>query len=161
MLEKQGRERKLVFRQEDGFIDADAQWMFGMLLELGDRVYDQVEHLPKHIIDSIPKNSYLSAARIIYHLVGADLRMFKLIIDGFPDAPYFPEVPYLNEVSNSTSINLATMETSAIDSRGILKEHLSFLKRHIISLCSSPGFLDKSINHISFANRRDVLGYLI
>ena len=161
MLEKQGRERKFVFRQEDGFIDTGSQWMFGMLLELGDRVFDQVEHLPKPILDAIPQDSYLGAARIIYHLVETDLRIFKLIVDTFPDAAYFPEPPHLDEVSKRTSIDLATMETEAIDSLAILQAHLAFRKSHIVSQCTSPGFLDEPINHMSFANKRDVLGHLI
>jgi hypothetical protein len=53
------------------------------------------------------------------------------------------------------------MDTTAIDSLGILKEHLSFRKRHIVNQCSLPRFLDKSIHHLSFANKRDVLGHLI
>ena len=155
MHEKQGRERKFNFRDEEGFAEPDAQWMFGMWLELGERVYDQIEHVPAATLNLKPNGSYLSPARVVLHLIGSDLRSFKTM------AGQFPQAGYHSLVEKTTSTDFETMQTEQIDVLGILKQHLVFRKNELLSRCHEPGFLDKPVDHPSFAINRDLLGHQI
>ena len=129
--------------------------MLGMLLELGDRLFDQIEHLPVEVLNSAPVGSYLTPARIVLHAIEAEIRRLRLIL------PEFADPSYLSLVGQTTLEDLATLETESIDSVGILKSHLVFRRELLTNCCSDPDFIDEPIDHPSFPDKRAVLGHLI
>jgi hypothetical protein len=154
MTNKNGRPRQFNFREE-GFPDSGSQWMFGMLLELGDRVLDQVEHVPAAVLNAAPEGSYLAPARVVLHLVGTDLRMLPLLVGPF-DAP-----DYQADVQKTTSEDFPTMKTAHLDTVGILRRHLAWRSRLIKERGTQPGLLDLAVEHPACATKRDLLGHQI
>jgi len=155
MQEKNGRARQYVFRQDPGSPNPGDQWMFGMFLELGERVLDQIEHIPAAVLNAAPADSYLAPARVVLHLIGADLRRLPLIAGPF-DAP-----GYHADVQKTESDDFATMRTDHLDSVDILRRHLAFRKQLVAERCWTPGLLDTPVENPNFATKRDALGHLI
>ena len=155
MIEKTGRPRHLIFRNELGVKDPGAQWMVGMFFELGDRVLDQVEHIPERILHSSPRDSYLSPARVLLHLIGSDVRRVPSIVGPGPQPPYSAVV------ARTQSENFPTMETQGVDVIGVLRSHLEYRKAHWAQPLARPGILDETIDDANFATKRDALGHLI
>jgi hypothetical protein len=154
MTEKTGRPRQFNFRDAK-FGDPGNQWMFGMLLELGERVLDQVEHIPAAVLNAAPAGSYLAPARVVLHLIGTDLRMLPLLVGPF-EAP-----DYHAEVQKSTSEDFPTMATSGLDSVDILRRHLAWRSRLLQERGTVPGLLDQNADHPACATKRDLLGHQI
>ncbi len=155
MIEKAGRERQFHFQDAPVSEDPGTQWMVGMWLELGERVLDQVAHIPLEVLNTAPPGSYLVPARVVLHLVGNDLRMLPLLIGAFPGPDY------QGVVTATTAADLQTMDTQGHDVRDILKRHLAF-RRGLAGLRNlPPGFLDQAIDHPSFATKREALGHMI
>lgn len=152
---KIGRERRFDFENRISSGSLEAKWMAGMLLEIGDRMLDQVEHLPVEVLNSAPVGSYLTPARMVLHVIEAEIRLLRLIL------PDFADPSYLSLVTQTTSKDLATRETESIDSVGILKSHMVFRGELLTNCCPDPDFLDGPIDHPIFPNRRAVLGHLI
>jgi hypothetical protein len=151
MHEKTGRERQLVFH-DTGFGDPGEQWMFGMVLEIGERVLDQVEHLPAAVMNASPAGSYLSPARIVVHLVGNELRELPLVAGPF-DPP-----DYTADVQEVTAAELLTMKTDHLDTAAILRKHVAFRRKLILERCHKPGLLDEPIDHPLMTTKRDAVG---
>jgi hypothetical protein len=155
MFEKQGRERQFQFDDPGISSDPGTRWMVGMWLELGDRVFDQIEHLPSDVLHGAPEGSYLIPARIVLHLVGNDLRLLPLLVGVFPPPAYQPLV------AATTATDLQSMETRSVDVRDVLAQHLVFRKALPGLRNLAPEFLEASIEHPSFATKRAALGHLI
>jgi len=151
---KTGRERRFDFQNQISTGSPEAKWMLGMLLELGDRLFDQVEHLPHEVLNAAPPGSYLTASRIILHVIQSEIRRLRLVTE-LEEQSYFPLV------ADAASENFETLQTEAIDSVEILKRHLAFRRRVFTSCCSDVGFLDEPVNDPSLPDRRAVLGHLI
>lgn len=154
MEEKTGRPRQFNFRNT-AFGDPGNQWMFGMLLELGERVLDQVEHVSAAALNAAPAGSYLAPARVMLHLIGTDLRMLPLLLGPF-EAP-----DYHSDVQKTTSEDFQTMATAHLDSVGILRRHLAWRSRLVAERGSAPGLLEQPVEHPACATKRDLLGHQI
>ncbi|HTH12944.1 MAG TPA: hypothetical protein VMB23_01020 [Spirochaetia bacterium] len=155
MQEKSGRPRQLVFRGELGMTDPGTQWMVGMFFELGDRVLDQVEHLPEAVLQANPPNSYLSPAKVILHLVGTDMKRLPGVVGTFPPPAYAPEV------ARSQGVDFDAIPTQGIDVVSVLRSHLDFRRTHWQGPLTTAGLLDEPIDLPYFETKRDLLGHLI
>jgi len=154
MQEKTGRERHLIFRDTD-FTDPGTRWMFGMLLELGERVLDQVEHLPAAVLNTAPAGSYLTPARVVVHLVANDLRLLSPLLGPF-EAP-----DYAADARKTAAADLITMDTKGIDPVDLLRRHLVFQRSLVHERGRAPGLLEEPVEHPAAATKRDLLGHLI
>ncbi len=154
MQEKTGRERQLILR-DPSFGNPGDQWMFGMLLEVGDRVLDQIDHLPPAALNTAPAGSYLFPARVVLHLVGTDLRLFPSILGTFesPD--------YAEDVRKTTSEDFSTMAVDHLDAVDILRRHVAWRRPLVKERGTVPGLLEQPVDHPAAATRRDLLGHLI
>jgi len=154
MKEKTGRKRILSFEETPG-LDKGTSWMIGMLVELGDRTYDQVEHLDDQALNFKPEGSYLITSVLLLHLVQAELNLF-----GFMCGDY--EMPdYAALVAHTNSADLSSKEGVGRKSVEILGEHLKFRKEFLMKHCSEAGFFDGPSLNPKFKTRRDVMGHLI
>ena len=154
MKEKKGRQRILSFEDYPG-LDKGTSWMVGMLLELGERTYDQVEHLDDQALDYKPEGSYLITSVLLLHLVKAELTLF-----GFMTGDYdMPE--YADQVDHTNSTDLSSKQGVGRISVEILGKHLGFRQEFLKKHCFEEGFFDGPSLIPKFKTRRDVMGHLI
>ncbi len=155
MIEKDGRERVYDFSLLLPNLGPEETWMIGMLLEVGERMYDQVEHLPSSILNTTPDRTYLSPARVVLHAVGTDFRFLNIMIAGLASPDYSK---YLEKTKSE---DLTEMETNTIDAIECLRNHLAFRRKSIIENCIVPDFLNRKVIHPNFSTQRALVGHLI
>ncbi len=154
MKEKKGRPRVLSYEDFPG-ADKGTSWMVGMLLELGERTYDQVEHLDDQALDFKSEGSYLITSVLLLHLVQAELNLFGFMVADFE----MPE--YAHEVANTASTDLSSRKGAGRRSVEILEMHLKFRHEFLRQYCGGEGFFDKPSLNPKFKTCRDVMGHLI
>ena len=154
MKEKTGRKRILSYEEYSG-LDKGTSWMVGMLLELGERTYDQVEHLDDQALNYKPDGSYLITSVLLLHLVHAELNLF-----GFMSGDY-DKPDYAQYVAHTSSTDLSSKEGIGRRSVEILEMHLKFRHEFLKKHCSEEGFFDGPSLNPKFKTCRDVMGHLI
>lgn len=69
---KQGRIRQYDLRSPEGFRSRELAALVATLQEMAERVYDQVEDLPREALDYAPGETRLSIGRLLVHLAWAE-----------------------------------------------------------------------------------------